>query len=123
MVATYRLNTNDLTENLLETIRKSFPNKEIEIIVLEQDADEYLRSIPANEMRINSAINRIENGRDLISVDENKTRPNTLSQIIPSVLPNICFFENNQINKKMIVTGTRMKMKNKLNPNPIYLPY
>ncbi|MEO6166248.1 MAG: hypothetical protein ABIO46_01965 [Chitinophagales bacterium] len=46
MIATYRLNANELSEQLLETIRKSFPNKEIEIIVLEQDADEYLRSSP-----------------------------------------------------------------------------
>jgi hypothetical protein len=72
MIATYRLNVNELSEKLLETIRKSFPNKEIEIIVLEQDADEYLRSSPANEVRINEAIQRIEKGEDLVTVDPTK---------------------------------------------------
>jgi len=72
MIATYRLNVNELSEKLLETIRKSFPNKEIEIIVLEQDADVYLRSSPANEIRINEAIQRIEKGEDLITVDPTK---------------------------------------------------
>jgi hypothetical protein len=38
MITTYKLNTNELTEKLLEMIRKAFPNKEIEITVLEEDA-------------------------------------------------------------------------------------
>jgi hypothetical protein len=72
MIATYKLNANELTEQLVDMIRKSFPNKEIEIIVLEQDADEYLRSSPANETHINDAIRHIENGDDLITVDPTK---------------------------------------------------
>ena len=69
MIATYKLNTNELTEKLLEMIRKSFPNKEIEITVLEEDATEYLRSNPANEKHINEAIRRIEGGEGLITID------------------------------------------------------
>lgn len=72
MITTFKLNANELTEQLLDTIRKSFPNKEIEIIVLEQDADEYLRSSPANEAHINEAIQRIEKGEGLVTVDPTK---------------------------------------------------
>ena len=69
MIATYKLNTNELTEKLLDTIRKSFPDKEIEITILEEDATEYLRSNPGNEKHINDAINRVENGEGLVTVD------------------------------------------------------
>jgi hypothetical protein len=69
MITTYKLNTNELTEKLLEMIRKAFPNKEIEITVLEEDATEYLRSTPANENHINEAIRRIEGSEGLIDID------------------------------------------------------
>ena len=72
MITTYKLNTNELSEKLVDMIRTSFPNKEIEIIVLEQEADEYLRSSPANEAHINESIRQIENGEDLITVDPTK---------------------------------------------------
>ncbi len=41
MITTYRLNTNELTDHFIELIQKSFPGKEIEITIMEQDADEY----------------------------------------------------------------------------------
>jgi hypothetical protein len=76
MITTYRLNTNELTSQLLELIRKSFPNKEIEITVLEQDATEYLKSHPANERHINEAIDRIEKNEGLISVNPSSLKGN-----------------------------------------------
>ena len=72
MITTYRLNTSELNEKLVELIRKSFPDKNIEITIMEQSADEYLRSSPANANRLNEAIHRIEKGDDLISVDPTK---------------------------------------------------
>lgn len=69
MIATYKLNADDLSTKLVELIRKSFPGKEIEITVLEEDATEYLRSNKANQEHINEAIKRIDNNEDLVSVD------------------------------------------------------
>ena len=69
MITTYRLNTNKLSAQLIELIRKSFPGKEIEITVLEQDATDYLKSSAVNEKKISESISRIENNEGLISVD------------------------------------------------------
>ncbi len=69
MITTYKLNSNELSAQLLELIRKSFPGKEIEITIFEQDATEYLKSNAANEQHINQAIDRIEKKEGLISVD------------------------------------------------------
>ena len=69
MIATFKLNVNELTSQLIEQIRKAFPGKEIEITVVEQDATEYLKSNPANERHINEAIGRIEKNEGMISVD------------------------------------------------------
>ena len=76
MITTYRLNANELSSQLLELIRKSFPGKEIEITVLEQDATEYLKSNPANERHINEAIDRIEKNEGLHSVDPTSLKNN-----------------------------------------------
>ena len=70
MITTYRLNTNELSAQLIELIRKSFPGKEIEITVLEQDATDYLKSSAVNEKKISESISRIENNEGLISVDK-----------------------------------------------------
>ena len=76
MIATFKLNVNELTAQLLEQIRKAFPGKEIEITVAEQDATEYLRSSTANERHINEAIGRIEKNEGLISVDPASLKKN-----------------------------------------------
>ena len=65
MITTYRLNTNELTAQLLDLIRKSFPGKEIEITVLEEDTTDYLKSNPANQRHINEAVQRIEKNQGL----------------------------------------------------------
>ncbi len=67
MITTYKLNTNELSTQLISLIKKTYPGKEIEITVLEQDATEYLQSNPANEKHLQGAINRIENGEDLVT--------------------------------------------------------
>lgn len=69
MITTYKLNSNDLSAKLLRLIKKSFPGKEIEITVLEQDATDYLRSNAANEQHINEAIDRIEKNEGLKDVN------------------------------------------------------
>jgi hypothetical protein len=74
MIATYKLNANEVTVQLIEMIKKNFPGKEIEITVLEQDATEYLKSNVANEKHINEAIGRIEKNDNLIQIDIDKLK-------------------------------------------------
>jgi hypothetical protein len=74
MIATYKLNANEVTVQLIEMIKKKFPGKEIEITVLEQDATEYLKSNVANEKHINEAIGRIEKNDNLIQIDIDKLK-------------------------------------------------
>ncbi len=66
MIATYKLNTNELTPGLIELIQKSFPNKEVEIAITEQDETEYLLSNPANEKHLMEALERIEKREGLV---------------------------------------------------------
>ena len=69
MIATYKLNTNELSQKLIDVIRSSFPNKEIEITIMEEDATEYLKSDPANEKHLTEAIARVEKKEGLITID------------------------------------------------------
>jgi len=69
MITTYKLNTNELPAQLIELIQKSFPNKEVEITIMEQDATEYLKSNPANKNHLDESIKRIEKKEGLIDVD------------------------------------------------------
>ena len=69
MIATYKLNTNDLSEKLIDLIRRSFPDKEIEITIMEEDTTEYLMSNPANKKHLDEAIERVENKEGLITID------------------------------------------------------
>ena len=68
MITTYKLNTNELSTQLIKLIKKSFPGKEVEITVFEQDATDYLKSNPSNEKHLNEAIDRIEKGKELVTV-------------------------------------------------------
>lgn len=69
MITTYKLNSSELSVEWIEKIRQSFPDREIEIRVMEADATEYLKSDPANEKHLNEAISRVEKQEGLISVD------------------------------------------------------
>jgi hypothetical protein len=71
MMATYRLNTNDISEKFIQLLQQSYSGKELEITVMEEDATEYLLSNPINETSITEAILRIENNEGLISIEPN----------------------------------------------------
>lgn len=71
MVATYKLNANEISSQLLELIRSRFSGKQIEITVVEQDATDHLMSTEANRKHLDEAIARIERGEGLIRVDFN----------------------------------------------------
>jgi len=74
MYAIYRTRIEDLDETFLDSLRKMFRGKEIEIVVsesaeVEDDETAYLLRSPANRERLLKAIENVANGRDLVTVD------------------------------------------------------
>jgi len=64
MDATYRLNANELTIELLDAIRMLFKDKKIEINVAESfDETDYLLSSPVNKERLLESIKDLEQGK------------------------------------------------------------
>lgn len=67
MEAIYKLNANEITPNLLETIKKLFGGKEIIItITTEADETEYLTSNPVNKKKLMDAIKEVKKNKNLI---------------------------------------------------------
>jgi len=65
MQVAYRLNANELDINFLESIKKLFPEKSINInISIAEDETDYLLSNSTNASRLLKAINNIENHKD-----------------------------------------------------------
>ena len=72
MVTTYRLNVNELSMELLNSIKALFKDKDIEITVSEpMDETEYLLESPANSEHLRKAIESIADGKGIqMSLDE-----------------------------------------------------
>ena len=73
METTYKLNARDLTYGFVTSIQNVYLDRDIEITIREVetpvDEKEYLRQSPANLTRLTSAINNIEQGKNLVSFD------------------------------------------------------
>ena len=66
MVATYRLKTDEITENFFRNIRENYRNKEIEITIQEvEDETEYLLKSEANRQHLLRGIDEIRSGAPL----------------------------------------------------------
>ena len=65
----YRLKANELNDNFLEDIQKTYQNKEIEIIVYEVDETEYLFKSEHNKSKLLKAKNNVELGINLVKVN------------------------------------------------------
>lgn len=65
MTATYKLHTDELTEDILEAIKKAFKKREVYITITDEDMDEtaWLFSSEANKARLIGAVNDLEEGR------------------------------------------------------------
>lgn len=66
MVTTYRLNVDDLSGEILKSIKAAFKGKEIQITVTEAndiDETEYLLSSEANKRMIRTSIQELEEGK------------------------------------------------------------
>jgi hypothetical protein len=66
MTATYRLKTEEITENFFKNIRENYRNKEIEITIQEvEDETEYLLKSEANRQHLLRGIDEIRSGAHL----------------------------------------------------------
>ena len=65
----YRLKANELNDNFLEDIQKTYQNKEIEIIVYEVDETEHLFKSERNKHKLLKAKNNVERGINLVKVN------------------------------------------------------
>ncbi|MCA1625340.1 MAG: hypothetical protein LC768_03335 [Acidobacteria bacterium] len=66
MQTIYQINADDLDQNLLESIKALFKNKEIEIVVSERDETAYLLRSPANRELLLRTIKDVEENRNVI---------------------------------------------------------
>jgi len=63
MTATYRLNVNELSAEIVNSIKEAFKGKEIEIVVTESvDETAYLLSSDANREMLETAMYQVEHG-------------------------------------------------------------
>ena len=77
MVTTYKLNTRELESSFVDTIKTTYPDQFVEILVREQDETEYLCSNSANRERMERILKETEEGK-LISFE-------TLEQAVQAV--------------------------------------
>ncbi len=69
MQTTYRLNANELSPELIEALKKTYHDRQIEIIISEvQDETEYLLSTDANREHLLSALEDIRSNANLVSL-------------------------------------------------------
>ena len=68
MQTIFRLNTDELDEQFLASVRATFPHKEIEIAVAEVDETAHLLRSEANRERLLRALADVEAGRNLVTV-------------------------------------------------------
>jgi hypothetical protein len=62
MEAVFRLNTRELGNSFITSVRDAYPDQNIEITVREQDETEYLCASPANRERLEAAIENVKQG-------------------------------------------------------------
>lgn len=70
MSTVYRLKASEINNDLLEKIKATFGNKEIEIVVseLNQDETEYIFKSEHNKNRLLSAVDNINTQNNLVEV-------------------------------------------------------
>ena len=68
MEAVFRLNTRELENSFITSLKNAYPDRDIEITVREQEETEYLCSSPANREHLEAAIESVKQGK-IISFD------------------------------------------------------
>ena len=69
MQTVYRLNANELDTQFLEALKLLFRDKTVEIVVTTLDETDYLIKSEANYKRLKEAIENVNNGTNLVTVD------------------------------------------------------
>lgn len=69
MSTVYRLKASELDTNILEEIKATFGDKEIEIIVSQFDETEYLLKSEVNKNRLLKAVDNVKNQQNLVEVN------------------------------------------------------
>lgn len=66
MITTYKLNTKELSSDLIQSIKDAFKDKDIEITVTDQiDETEYLLSTEANKKHLYKSIDDLQKGQGI----------------------------------------------------------
>lgn len=66
MTTTYRLNSKELSEEIIRSIKEAFKDKDIEIVVSDLvDETEYLLSTEANKKHLYHSIEELEKGNGI----------------------------------------------------------
>lgn len=68
MLTTYRLKTDEINENFIDSIKKLFENKEIEILIYDVDETDYLLKSIANKNHLLNAVQNVANNQNLVEV-------------------------------------------------------
>ncbi len=69
MRTVYRLNASELDQRFINSLKATFPDKEIEILVYEVDETSYLMASEANRKKLINAVENIKNKSNLVEVD------------------------------------------------------
>jgi hypothetical protein len=86
MQTTIRLNSNELTMEFLEGLKKMFKGKEITLTIeTEMDETEFLMSYPKNKNKLLKALKNANEGR-LITVNMDDINPEKKNPVIISAL-------------------------------------
>jgi antitoxin YefM len=70
MQTIYQINADELDQNILDSIKALFKDKEIEIVVTERDETDYLLRSPANREYLLRAIADVEANQNIITPDQ-----------------------------------------------------
>ncbi len=68
METTIRINTDSITPELIEGIKKLFPHKTVEITIQPSDATDYIVSNPAFAQELKERIEKYESKKEVISL-------------------------------------------------------
>jgi antitoxin YefM len=75
MELTYRLNANELNEEFLNTIKKLYKGKELEVTVqVKEDETEYLLKSEANRTQLLKAVKDVKNRKNLRALNMEKLK-------------------------------------------------
>lgn len=69
MTATYRLTADQIGMNLLNSIKETFGNSEIELVVHTVDETDHLLSVKANRDHLMAAIERSKDAKNVVKID------------------------------------------------------